>query len=292
MKSDPIRRLRDALAESLEPPPDLLVSDWARRNFRLSSDYSAATGHFEPYPYQIEPLDVLSPANVADTVVLLCGAQMMKTLIMLIFLGYVIDIDPGPVLIVQPNKEDADSFSKERLAPMVRDVPVITAKVDAPKSRDSGNTILQKRFRGGSVSLTGTVSPRGLRRRSVRYLLLDEVDGYQETTDGDPVALAAARTSKFWNRKIVLCSTPTIEGRSRITAAFDESDQRYYFVTCPFCQHQQRLFWERVRWGYVEHGADGKPNLEGRYIAPAEAHYQCEGCGEFIPHYRKLYICI
>ena len=114
---------------------------------------------------------------------------------------------------------------------MLRDVPCLRGKVHEAKSRDSGNTILNKRFHGGSVALTGAVSSRGLRRRSIRYLLLDEIDGYEITRDGDPVALAAARTSKFWNRKIVLCSTPTLEGRSRIAKAYEDSDQRLYFVS-------------------------------------------------------------
>lgn len=283
MKSDAVRLLRDALADALLPPPALLVSEWAQQNFQLSSEYSAATGHFEPYPYQTEPLDVLSPSNPADTIALMCAAQMMKTLIIMIFLGYVIDVDPGPALIVQPNKEDADSFSKERLAPMVNDVPCVAAKTVESKSRDSGNTILQKRFRGGSVSLTGAVSPRGLRRRSVRYLFLDEVDGYEETSDGDPISLAAARTSKFWNRKIILCSTPTIKGRSRIEKAFLDSDQRRYFVPCPECGELQTLEWRPapdagVRWGQIGE----------QYVAPEDAVYQCIGCKTLIPHYRKL----
>ena len=103
IQSVAIRRLTDALATAVLPPPALLVSDWARKNFRLSSDYSAVTGNFEPYPYQTEPLDVLSPSNPADMMALMCGAQMMKTIIAMIFLGYVIDNDPGPVLIVQPS---------------------------------------------------------------------------------------------------------------------------------------------------------------------------------------------
>ncbi len=283
MTSDAPVRLLDALADALLPPPALLLSEWARRNFRLSSDYSAVAGHFEPYPYQVEPLDVLSPSNPADTMCLMCGAQMMKTLLMLVLLGYVIDVDPGPVLVVQPNEADAKAFSAERVAPMLRDVPVLQGKVHAPKSRDAGNTILQKRFAGGSVSVTGAVSPRGLRRRSVRYLLLDEIDGYQDTSDGDPISLAAARTSKFWNRKIILCSTPTVEGRSRIAAAFELSDQRLYFVPCPFCGHMQTLDWRPAPDAGVRYGQVGDV-----YIAPEDAVYQCAECHGLIPHHRKL----
>jgi phage terminase large subunit GpA-like protein len=287
MKSDPFHRLRNVYASAILPPPSLLLADWARQKFRLSSDYSAVSGNFEPYPYQVEPLNVLSPSDPCDMMALMCGAQMMKTLLMMILLGFVIDVEPGPVLITQPSADDAKAFSAERVAPMLRDVPCLQGKVHEAKSRDSGNTILQKRFLGGSVALAGTVSPRGLRRRSVRFLLMDEVDGYDETRDGDPVALAAARTSKFWNRKIVLCSTPTIDGQSKIAKAYEASDQRLYFVPCPLCGEMQTLQWASVRWGFVEKGSDGKPDAEGRYIPPEDAHYQCAACEEFIPHHRK-----
>jgi phage terminase large subunit GpA-like protein len=272
------QQARNAFAEAVAPPPDLRVSEWAKQKFRLSSDYSAIVGAFVPHAYQIEPLDVLGPNDPSDMMVMMCAAQMMKTLIMLVFLGYVIDVDPGPVLIVQPAADDADSFSKERIAPMVRDVPCVAAKVEETRGRDSGNTILQKRFRGGQVSLTGAISPRGLRRRSVRYLLLDEVDGYEDTAEGDPVDLAMMRTVTFWNRKVAMCSTPTIQGRSRIDRAFEDSDKRRYFVPCPFCEHEQVLNWAGVKWGVIE----------GEVVEPGDAHYECEECKALIPHYRKL----
>ena len=64
--------------------------------------------------------------------------------------------------------------------------------------------------------------------RSVRYCLLDEVDLYPASagSEGDPVNLAVTRTANFWNRKIVLCSTPTAEGTSRIGAVWLESSQQ------------------------------------------------------------------
>lgn len=287
MKSDPINRLRNAVSDSLLPPPRLKLSEWARAKFVLSTDYSATTGNFEPYPYQVEPLDVLSPSDPSEIMALMCGAQMMKTLLAMVLLGNVIDVDPGPALVVQPNEADAKAFSSERIAPMLRDIPCLRGKVFEAKSRDSSNTILHKRFNGGSVALTGTVSPRGLRRRSVRYLILDEIDGYGITSDGDPIALAAARTSKFWNRKILMCSTPTVEGRSNIAKAYAASDQRLYFVPCPLCGHYQALEWTGVVWGFVDKGADGKPVEGSRYIAPEDAHYCCAGCARLVPHHRK-----
>jgi len=281
----PIERPLKAFADAVLPPDDLTVSAWARKNFRTSSDYSAVVGEFEPHAYQVEPLNVLSSSHPSQMMAMMCAAQMMKTLIMLIFLGYVIDHDPGPVLIVQPSGDDAESFSNERIGPMIQDVPAVAAKMSRAaadaKSRTTGNRILQKRFRGGQVSLTGAISKGGLRRRSVRYLLLDEVDVYESGKQGDPLARAYMRTATYWNRKIVLCSTPTVQGNSRIAAAYEKSDQRKFFVPCPFCGHEQILLWPNVKWG-----EQALPEI----VEPADARYQCANpdCGKLIPHHHKV----
>lgn len=52
---------------------------------------------------------------------LMSGAQLGKTSILENFIGYIIDLDPGPVLLVQPREADCEAFSKDRLAPMLRD---------------------------------------------------------------------------------------------------------------------------------------------------------------------------
>ena len=130
------------------------------------------------------------------------------------FIGFIIDLDPGPILLVQPREADAEAFSKDRLAPMIRDCPSLRGKIAEARSRDSNNTVLHKKFTGGSITLSASNSPAGLAMRSVRYCLLDEVDRYPASagSEGDPVNLAVTRTANFWNRKIVLCSTPTVKG--------------------------------------------------------------------------------
>lgn len=305
MTSETLQLLLDSVAESILPPADVSVSQWARSKFRLSSQYSAVTGEFVPHPYQLEPLDVLSPYHPADLVVLMCSAQMMKTLIMLVFLGYIIDIDPGPVLIVQPTGDDAESFSKERITPMLEDVPALAARMVEGGKKKGGDTLLNKRFRGGFVALTGAISPRGLRRRSVRYLLMDEVDGFELSAgkEGDPVSLARMRTITYWNRKIILSSTPTNKGESRIVKAFADTDQRRYYVPCPFCDFEQTLVWANIRWGKIAaeydeardvwrvSALDGAPDTERNHeIAPAEAHYMCanEDCRALIAEHHKM----
>ena len=203
------------------PPRDILVSQWADENRVLTGGASAERGQWRTRSYQREPMDVLSPGHPCRQVVLLSAAQMMKTEVLLNFLGFIADVDPGPVLVVEPRTEDAKALSKDRVAPMFRSTPALRGKIAPVKSRDSNNTTLHKVFVNGAghITFTGAISPSGLAMRPIRYALLDEVDRYPASagTEGDPVSLAIQRTAEFQhNTKIVMASTPTIKGISRI----------------------------------------------------------------------------
>ncbi|MFN7939140.1 MAG: terminase gpA endonuclease subunit [Bryobacteraceae bacterium] len=190
------------------------------------------------------------------------------------YLGYIIELDPGPVLLVQPREVDAEAFSKDRLAPMLRDTPSLGGRVADSRSRDSNNTILHKKFLGGSITLAAANSPAGLAMRSIRYCLLDEVDRYPASagSEGDPVNLAITRTANFWNRKVVMCSTPTTKGASRIEHAWLNSNQQSYWVPCPHCSGFQVLRWENLVWPKTE---------------PEQARYRCEHCAREIEDWQK-----
>lgn len=253
----------------LKPPPKLTVSQWADRERRLSPEASAEPGRWDTRraEYQRGIMDAISDPAV-HTVVVMSSAQVGKTEALLNAVGFFIDQDPSPVLLLQPTIEMAETFSKDRLAPMVRDTPALRGRIKDPRSRDSGNTLLHKVFPGGHITMAGANSPASLASRPIRIALMDEVDRYPTSagTEGDPVTLARKRTTTFWNRKIILTSTPTVKGQSRIEAAYAESDQRRYLVACHACGHEQRLSWQQVRW------PDGEPEA---------AEYACEDCGSF-----------
>jgi len=122
--------------------------------------------------------------------------------------------------------------------------------------------------------MTGANSAIGLRSMAARYLFLDEVDAYPGDVEGegDPVNLATTRTRTFARRKIFLCSTPKITGLSRIEAAFEESDQRRYWVPCPLCNQFQILRFPQLRWPKER---------------PEDAVYVCEHCGQEIQNHQK-----
>src|SRR3990172_8165713 len=264
---------------SFKSPPKLSLSEWADRNRRLSPEASAEPGVWVTAraEYQRGILDAFSDPLVEEVVVM-SSSQVGKTEILNNVVGYYIDQDPCPILIVQPRVEDAETWSKDRLAPMLRDTPCLRGLVKDPKTKDSGNTIRMKEFPGGRIAIGGANSPAGLAARPVRVVLLDEVDRFPASagTEGDPVRLAIKRSQTFWNRKIGKFSTPTVKGASRVEAEWEESDQRRYHVPCPVCPGLQILRWGQVKWGKDEKGK------------PSGVHYECEHCQAKIEERDKL----
>lgn len=245
----------------------------------LSSEASAEPGRFNVgrAEYQREWLDCISDPTVEEACWMV-AAQTGKTEVMNCMVGYKIDLDPGPMLVLMPTVEAAEMWSKERLAPMLRDTPCLQGKVADPRSRDSGNTLRSKTFTGGHIAMVGANAATGLASRPIRDVLADEVDRYPQSAggatkgEGSPLALAKKRTATFWNRKLFRWSTPTRKGLSVIEGDYEISDQRKFFVPCPHCQHEQVLVWANLKW----EGND-----------PSTAQYCCKGCGCLIEERHK-----
>ena len=154
------RRLNGAIAKALagmKPPDDLTVTQWAERHRRLSSESSAEPGPWRTSrtPYLREPMDAFTDPKVRR-IVMVAASQVGKSELELNIIGYIIDEDPGSILFVHPTTIDAKEFSKLRIAPEIRDCPTLRRKVAAPKSRDSGNTLLQKTYPGGILTMCGS----------------------------------------------------------------------------------------------------------------------------------------
>lgn len=261
------RAVIDGLVLGWTLPPSYGLSAWADAKRVLSPEASAEPGRWrtDRVPYLREAMDAITDPLV-ESVVLMWGAQTGKTEVLLNAVGFFIDHDPSPILVVYPTVEAGQGWSKERLAPMLRDTPALKGKVREAKTRDSDNTVQHKRFPGGHITITGANSPTGLAQRPIRIVIYDEMDKYPPSAGnlGDPVGLAESRTTTFWNRKRLKASTPGIRGASRIEADFLASDQRRYFVPCPRCGTEQLLLWQNVRWP------------EGD---PGSAAYHCQHCG-------------
>jgi len=257
-------------------PPNLKISDWSDRYRKLSPESSAEAGQWrtDRAEYQREIMDAFNNPSI-ERIVVMTSSQVGKTEIILNAIGYYIDQDASPILIVQPTLQMGQAFSKDRLSAMIRDSEKLRGCVKDARSRDANNTTMHKKFAGGHLTIVGSNSAAGLASRPIRILLMDEVDRYEMGKEGSPVALATARTKTFWNRKIFMCSTPTIKGISIIEDAFEESDKRYFYVPCPECNHKQVLKWKNVIW------EEDKPET---------ASYACEECGVVIEESKKQWM--
>lgn len=246
-----INELCSTALSVLKPPPDLTVSEWADKYRRLSAESSARPGRFrtDVVPYLREPMDMVGTTGVRR-ITMMTSAQIGKSTFLENVMGYHVHLDPCPILHVSPTLDSQKMFSKERLAPMIRDTPVLRRRFKAARSRDSGNTLGSKRFPGGHIAMVGSNAPSGLASRPVRVVVGDEIDRYERSagTEGDPINLAVKRTTTFWNRIILLVSTPGDKTTSRIEPEFERGDQRYYYIKCPHCDHEQRLMWSQVKW--------------------------------------------
>lgn len=241
----------------LKPKPNMHVSDWADHNRYLSMESSTAAGRWRTSeaPFQREIMNAVNDVEIVD-IIIMSSSQVGKTEILLNIFGYYADYDPAQILFLQPTILMAEDFSKDRLAPMIRDTPVLKSKIKNAKSRDSDNTILHKRFPGGYIALAGSNSPASLASRPIRILLCDEIDRYPASsgTEGDPVKLAERRTQNFWNRKKIKVSTPTIKGISKIEKEFLRGTQEEWSVQCPCCGTWQEYNFDRIRFSDVTMG--------------------------------------
>ena len=268
-----------AWREGLTPDPLLSVSEWSDQHRMLSSKASAEPGRWRTSrtPYLKDIMDCLSPTSPVERVVFMKAAQVGATECGSCWIGYVIHHAPGPMMAVWPTVDMAKRNSKQRIDPLIEESEALSALIAPARSRDSGNTILAKEFRGGVLVMTGANSAVGLRSMPVRYLFLDEVDGYPLDVEGegDAISLAEARTRTFSRRKIFIVSTPTISGVSAIEREYEASNQCRYFVPCPHCAHRQWLRFEQLRW---EKGL------------PETAAYVCESCDKPIVEHHKTWM--
>lgn len=278
--------VESVFAEFMRPPADLTVSQWADAHRILSGKASSEPGPWrtERTPYLREIMDDLSARSRVQEVVVMFAAQLGKSESGMNWLGYIVDQEPGPMMLVQPTTDMAKRFSRQRISPMLEETPALRRKVSENRSRDDTNTTLMKDFAGGVLVVSGANSAASLRSMPVRYLFLDEIDAYPLDVDGegDPVALAEKRTSTFARRKILKVSTPTTKDFSRIEASYLSSDMRRFMVPCPDCGEHQVLVWGADKDFGLKFDKDdvGNPVLES-------VRYVCQHCGSCIAEHHK-----
>lgn len=270
------KAMRKALA-GMTPPDDLTVTQWAETKRRLSAESAAEPGPWrtERTPYLREPMDAFTDPKVRH-IVMVAASQVGKSEFLNNCIGYIIDEDPGSILFIHPTTIDAQEYSKLRIAPMLRDSPALRQKIAAPKSRDSHNTILQKAYPGGILTMCGSTEAHALASKPIRYVFGDERDRWATSAgnEGDPWDLAMARQTTFYNAKAVEVSTTTIKNASAIEAAYYTGTMERWNSKCPHCGEYHEIRWSDIRFEYDEIIVSHKKTYKVKKV-----YYTCPGCG-------------
>ena len=257
------RTVRRAFS-NYKPPEDITVSQWATKYRVLSRENAAEAGPWRNSrtPYLVEVMDSFTDPAVKK-ITLVSSSQVGKSELLNNVLGYIIHQDPASTLFVQPTVDDAKKFSRLRIAPMIRDSEALRERVADVKSRDSGNTMLQKKFPGGMLTMVGSNSPSGLASTPCKYVLGDERDRWALSagTEGDPWKLAEARTTTFYNAKMVDVSTPTIKGASAIEKTYNAGTRERWCHQCPDCGEWVELRFDDFKFQYETVKQDRKKDF-------------------------------
>lgn len=256
------------------PPPDLTVSQFADRELLVTTGPLAGT-HWQTSfaPYQRGILNAFHEPGV-EIAVVMGSSQWGKTACAVNVVAYHMAHDPCPILVVEPTVDPmAKDFAKNRLEPVIAASPILRDRVSKKRAKDASNTILQKTFRGGSLSIGGANSAASLAARSTRLLVLDEIDRYPPELpgEGSTMAIAMKRTSAYRRRRrVLMTSSPTLKGGS-IDTWFKRGDQRRFYVPCPSCGHMHAFTWACVRWQKCK-------VAEGWEDDPKTARLHCPEC--------------
>ncbi len=264
-----------AMIQAARPDPVLGVADWAeQRRYVSENSGSPRPGKWSNAvtPFAVEIMNCLDPEHPARTVTLKCAAQLVKSEVVLNFIGWTIDADPAPKLLVQPSLDEVRLWSATKFEPMVESTPSLRGKVfEVIERSKTASTTSTKKYRGGPLHVVSAGASKQLQAKSVKRIALDEVSEYPADAGdrGDPVEQAIVRADAHADAKILLASTPKELPGCRITQWYERGDQRQFYVACPDCGARQILLIAQIK-------AKGETAI-----------YECAACAAEIPEQAK-----
>ncbi len=269
--------IKDALKKLL-PPEDLTVSQWAEKYRVLDAQASAVPGPWrnDRTPYLNEIMDELCNYETEEIYFCKC-TQIGGSEASLNMLGYVIQQDPSPTMIVYPSDKLGESISENRIKPMLKGSPALRRLFKEIRSQK-----LELQFDGMYLTISGANSPSSLASKAIKYLFLDEVDKYPGASkkEADPISLAKERVKTFRNRKVYLTSTPTISEGQIWKSLMAADVEKHYFVPCPHCGEMIELKFKQIKFPEGEGGMTASDRAD-------QTVYVCQECGSIITDYHK-----
>jgi phage terminase large subunit GpA-like protein len=258
-------------SRALIPPPRLKLSAWVEKILVLPSSVTALPGHCRLWPFQREILDAIGDPLI-ERITLIKPVRVGLSTMIVGAIGHFIANDPASILLLLPTEADARDSVVSDVEPIFAATPALREALSADLVGGDRNTLLSRRFAGGSLKVVAARAPRNLRRHTARILIIDEVDACEATAEGNPIDLAENRTLTFATRKIIIGSTPLSEDTSHVLRAYAESDGRVFEVPCPECGGCTELMWAHIEWP------------EGD---PSGAKFRCPHCAALVEERHK-----
>ena len=240
-------QIRRAALEALRPPPKLALSAWIERHLVLSEGTSALPGRVRLWPYQRGIADAIGDPAI-ERVSLVKATRVGFTTLLSGAIGSFVTNEPCPVLVLLPTEFDCRDYIVSDIEPIFQATPALRGALSDEIEEGERNTLLHRRFAGGSLKCVAARAPRNLRRHTARVLMVDEADACETGAEGNPLRLAERRTLSFANRKIIIGSTPLFEDTSHVLRAYGESDARVFEVPCPECGERTEVLWQHIEW--------------------------------------------
>ena len=270
-----INKVSKSALSYFRPPEKLTLSEWADKYRYLSPESSSEPGKWRTSrtPYLKRIMDCFTDPKVR-IITAVAASQVGKSEVELNAIGYIIDQAPGSIMYVHPNLKAAQKFSRLRVSPMIRDCKTLNKKTG--KTKKSGNTILQKSFPGGMLTIVGSESASDLASTPARYVIGDERDRWEKSAgrEGDPWELLKARQITYYNSKTLEVSTPTIKGASSIEFGFLQGTQERWCTKCPHCGEYINITWDTIRFNHSFKEINHQKVYEVKDI-----YFSCPKCG-------------
>lgn len=240
---------------------------WAEKNRVLTSAYSSRPGkwsnNYAPYLTGIH--EAIGQIGI-KRVVLMMAAQVGKSETILNTLGWAMDCDPASIMLIQPTEQSCREWSKGRLHDLMSSCTSLNKKVFGKGPARQTTTALEVHYQGGVLYIAHSNSATALSSKTIKLVLMDEIDKYPNSIkgEGNPILLAEQRTVTFTDSMVLMVSTPSIAGLSKIERYYKQGDMRRWFCECVSCGHTWCWTWSDVKFGNRK---------------PASARLLCTECG-------------
>lgn len=222
-----------------------------------------------------------------EELVCLKGAQVGWSELTRNLMGYWIDLDPGPIMVLMPDQKSAESFRDERIEPLMTYTEAVRRHVSL---RAWDSTKHRIKFDTCSMFFTWSGSKTGTKSRPIRRLICEEPDEYKDfsSSGGNPLSKAEKRLTTYRDKgrsTLLLGGTPTNRA-GNIWKRWELCATRYHWwVPCPHCNGYQTLQWKQVKWPDL--GETSRQKRAERIKTENLAYYECEHCKAAIRDHDK-----